>query len=59
VKWFNASKGFGFIQRDFGGDVIAHYNFIKTNGVNTLNKGPQARNVSLILRLLHDADFGD
>jgi len=60
VKWFNASKCFGFIQRDFGGDVIVHYNFINTNVFNTLNegqeveceiieteKGPQARNVSL------------
>lgn len=58
VKWFNESKGFGFITREEGSDVFAHYSDIEGNGFKTLsegdivsfeivegNKGPKAANI--------------
>lgn len=61
VKWFNESKGFGFIQRESGPDVFAHYSAISSTGFRTLNegqrveftvtqgqKGPQAENIVVI-----------
>jgi cold shock protein len=39
VKWFNAGKGFGFIQRENGEDVFVHFSAIEANGYRTLDQG--------------------
>ncbi len=39
VKWFNESKGFGFIQNEEGGDVFVHFSAIQGDGFKTLQEG--------------------
>ncbi|HWR50669.1 MAG TPA: cold shock domain-containing protein [Bryobacteraceae bacterium] len=39
VKWFNAAKGFGFLQRASGEDVFVHYTSIQMGGYKTLDNG--------------------
>jgi cold shock protein len=41
VKWFNATKGYGFITRASGDDVFVHYSAIESDGYKTLNEGQQ------------------
>ena len=39
MKWFNASKGFGFIQRQSGEDVFVHFSAIQGDGYRSLSEG--------------------
>jgi CspA family cold shock protein len=61
VKWFNEAKGFGFIERESGPDVFAHFSAIQGTGFKTLTegqaveftvtdgqKGPQAEDITPI-----------
>ncbi|MCC6955707.1 MAG: cold-shock protein [Anaerolineales bacterium] len=61
VKWFNGSKGYGFIERDAGGDIFVHFSSILGDGYRNLEegqrvefnvaqgqKGPQAQDVRAI-----------
>jgi CspA family cold shock protein len=57
VKWFNAAKGYGFIQRSSGDDVFVHFSAIQANGYRSLEegaavkqgpKGLQAENVACV-----------
>ncbi|KPK90740.1 cold-shock protein [bacterium SM23_31] len=43
VKWFNGSKGYGFIAREEGDDVFVHYNSIEGDGYKSLDEGDQVQ----------------
>jgi CspA family cold shock protein len=43
VKWFNGTKGYGFIQRSTGEDVFVHYKAINGEGYKTLNEGDKVQ----------------
>ncbi len=72
VKWFNESKGFGFIEQESGPDVFAHYSAIVGDGFKTLaegqkveftvtqgQKGPQAENIVAISQSRSDYEEGE
>ncbi|CAM3520099.1 MULTISPECIES: cold-shock protein CspD [Brevibacillus] len=41
VKWFNAEKGFGFIEREGGDDVFVHFSAIQSDGFRSLDEGQE------------------
>ncbi|NLK69252.1 MAG: cold-shock protein [Clostridiaceae bacterium] len=43
VKWFNAEKGFGFIEQEGGEDVFVHYSAISVDGYKTLDEGQRVQ----------------
>ena len=43
VKWFNADKGYGFINRGEGEDIFVHYSQIMENGYRSLEEGQEVR----------------
>jgi len=43
VKWFNAKKGFGFLEREDGDDVFVHFSAIQSDGFRSLNEGDKVK----------------
>ena len=43
VKWFNAEKGFGFIEQEGGGDVFVHFSAIQSQGYKSLSEGQRVQ----------------
>ena len=43
VKWFNAAKGYGFIQRENGEDVFVHFTAIQSSGYRSLDEGARVQ----------------
>jgi cold shock protein len=43
VKWFNAAKGFGFIEQDNGADVFVHFSAITSQGYKSLDEGARVQ----------------
>ena len=43
VKWFNATRGFGFIEREVGEDIFVHYSAIISDGFKSLNEGQEVK----------------
>lgn len=43
VKWFNADKGFGFIEQEGGGDVFVHFSAIQSQGYKSLDEGQRVQ----------------
>jgi len=43
VKWFNDKKGYGFIEREGGGDIFVHHSSIKMEGFRTLSEGDKVQ----------------
>ena len=43
IKWFNAEKGYGFIERDNAKDVFVHYSAINMDGYKTLEEGAEVQ----------------
>ena len=73
VKWFNAEKGFGFIETEGSSDVFAHFSAIQGSGFKKLNegdevefdiepgergKGPQAKNI-VVTKAAPASEYGD
>ncbi len=53
VKWFNDSKGFGFIEQESGPDVFAHYSAIAGDGHKSLHEGKRSSSLSPRARKAH------
>ena len=51
VKWFNAEKGFGFIERENGGDVFVHFSAIVEDGYKSLEEGERGEQAANVVKM--------